>query len=74
MHNKKKIPKYINITPQTQEAKDNFCTEMKHINLLSKINTNPYSNRNNNYDIIDNCVTEIHKKYISHKKCKISKT
>ena len=46
MHNKKKIPKYINITPQTQEAMDNFCTEMKHINLLSKINTNPYSNPN----------------------------
>ena len=33
MHNKKKIPKYINITPQTQESMDNFCTEMKHINL-----------------------------------------
>ena len=72
MH-KKKIPKYINITPQTQEAMDNFCTEMKHINLLSKINTNPYSNPNNNYDIIHNCVTEIHKKYFPQKTVKYQK-
>ena len=66
-------PKIYKYNTTNKEAMDNFCTEMKHINLLSKINTNPYSNPNNNYDIIHNCVTEMHKKYFPQKTVKYQK-
>ena len=66
-------PKTISVTKYTPYAINNFCTEIAQSNIIQKINTNPFANPNNSYEIIENIVSTAKEKHMPCRTVKINK-
>ena len=51
-------PKFIKQTIQSKEAMDNLNHELIDVNITNKICTNPFSNPNANYEILEDIITK----------------
>ena len=51
--------KYIDIESNTREKLDHFLTELPNTDFITKLNQNPYSKPNKNYDSFINILTDI---------------
>ena len=51
--------KYIDIASNTREKLYHFLTELQNTDLTTKINQNPFSNPNKNYDSFINILKDI---------------
>ena len=66
--------KYIDIESHTRETLDHFLTELQNTDLTTKLNHNPFSNPNKNYDTFINILTDIKQRVLPKKKVKFNKT
>ena len=65
--------KYIDIESNTNEKLDNFLIELQHIDLTTKLNQNPFSKPNKNYDTFINILTNIKQRVLPKTRFKFNK-
>ena len=64
--------KYIDIESNTREKLDNFLPELQNTELTTKLNQNPFSKPNKNYDTFINILTDIKQRVLPKKRVKFN--
>ena len=63
-------PKYIMIQQNSKKAINKFCDEISKADIIGKLDSNPVTNPNENYDKIENILTDANNKHLPMTKVK----
>ena len=55
---RKECSKFIEIHDNSDAVVDKFLLDLQNLNILEKIDTDPYANPNENYDILENIINK----------------